>query len=481
MVKSHSFPNNKPIAIGGSQFSTPMPSRYSQLNTNNHIHAEKLSTQLLIAYWGLFLSFLGAGFLIPGGRFPLLGIPYRILNFATYGWVGWILFLTFKNWKWLFRECLNRTAAFILFLPLLWLVIFEVPNGFLLSEQPEEFYRNLAWEFLPIFAIISAIAAGGSKGFQARFSNMICIQAFLGGLLALYVIQNYPILDGRGDIASPHYFALGMSNFSILAMANIRLYKLLNKLMAISSYACFTLIMIAYQSRGSSVNALFVFPLAFIITQIRLGIGDIIRIRTLAAILVIVGLLTFGVWESEFVREQVQIGWEGTLTRLYGGSAQANIIQGLKESIGDEIDRSRGAEAEEFLSKATFYTWLIGYGWGGAWHSTVMAGGGLWYMVHTGPLHLILKGGIFFAFLYLALLITALIRSWKAVKYEPLAPACFCYLLYYSLDFMKHGPVGNSYQFYIVWLALGFGLSFHNGAAWLSTQDKLQSLPIGYD
>jgi len=162
----------------------------------------------------------------------------------------------------------------------------------------------------------------------------------------------------------------------------------------------------------------------------------------------------------DFIRHQVNLGWQGTTERLYGGTHEQKIIQGLRDSVIDELERSRGAEVREFISKSSLHTWVFGHGFGGVWKSDLMMQGADWPMVHFGPLHLVLRGGILLSVLYMYLFFVAIKRSWIVCKYEPFAASCFCYLIYYMVDFMKHGPVLNAYQFYIVWLVLGFGLSF---------------------
>src|SRR5208337_84108 len=114
-----------------------------------------------------------------------------------------------------------------------------------------------------------------------------------------------------------------------------------------------------------------------------------------------VSMLVLFLGSFGFVREEISSGWTGTIQRLYGGEEETDIALGMEESFLGELEHSRGAEAMEFISRSTPYTWFFGNGWGGSWNSTVMAQGGDWYIVHIGPLHMVLKGGVLLAVFYL--------------------------------------------------------------------------------
>lgn len=421
-----------------------------------HTVEETYVSSIMFAYWGLFLSFFLSGFLMPTDILTPPSMLFKAINYTTYLWLARLLYLLLQR-EHLFLIISIKTnfgqklIAFIQFLAVL-----QAGNGLLWLRDAAHF-RFLLLDFLPMFAIGFAYFPRHNSAFQDRFAKAILLQSFLAGLFSLYVLITAPIDSARSNLASPHFFALSTNFICLFALGNIHFYRFRYKLLAVISYISFLLLMIPYQSRGGIINILFIFPVAFLLTRIRMRRFSLVK--NFLVIIALGGSLLFLAMKSPHIRSSFEIGWEGTINRLYGGQGTIDITQGLSDSFSSEITNIRGVEAREFISKATPYTWLLGHGWGGDWKSDFMAGGDYWQMVHFGPLHLILKGGIILSAVYIFLLIFAIFSAWKAIPWNPLAPGCFCFLLSYLADFTKHGPIYSVPHTYALWIILGISLN----------------------
>ncbi|MFZ2447563.1 MAG: hypothetical protein WAW37_14505 [Syntrophobacteraceae bacterium] len=423
---------------------------------------DKLTRRLYCAYWCLFLGFLGCGIIMPPAIGDAPGTSYQILNYSTLLCLCVMIYLSAKHYFTVMRKLIETPAGIGYSCFLMILIVLELVNGVVCNEGGVENIRMMILEFLPMMALVTIFPVATSKNLQYLFINALPVQSLLAGLVGFSIVMRLPIEYGRLNVDSPHFFAMNLSSIAIMACAGLHVYNLRQKLFAIAGLLLYFFVLISYQSRGGSLNAFVIFPIALCLVQRKAK-----RINTRSILLVVLSVLviaplTFIVAiQSSFVRENLEIGRSGTIDRLLGGQYETSLTRGLESSFETEITDVRGAEAEEFVSRSSGFTWLFGHGWGGGWYpSWSIASGLFWRMVHFGPLHLVLKGGIALSLIFMALFAFAMINAWKAAPYEPYAPAAFCFLLFYFVDFIKHGPVLNAYYFYCVWFALGIALSF---------------------
>lgn len=415
------------------------------------------SSRIMRLLWTLFILFLICGFTIPPDEFEEPTTIYRISNWLTYPCLGAIMWIICHRFTLLYSRSRRLNPIFHLFPPILFLICFGLFTGFFYTEDRADYYHAFAWEFVPMITIIFVLLGMNLGSLHKRLMDMLAIQSLLGGLLAVYIMWVYPILEGRSDIVGPHFYAFGLSSICTFTVGYLRRYSPRLQLAVLVGFSSYCYLTLSYQSRGGSFMVFLLLPVAFIATQLREGIKGIVNLRTVVTLGIFLISTAYLVILPETQR-QMRVGMEGTAERLFSGHTENNRFEGLQESIDSEIDTSRGAEARDFISQSTFATWLVGRGWGGGWRSQVMAYGSVWNMVHFGPLHLVLKGGVGLMVLYQAVVVAGIFRSWRYVGIDPLASSCFCFLLVYFAGFIKHAPSVHSYYNYITWIVLGIAL-----------------------
>ena len=417
---------------------------------------KRIARKVQFYLWCLYWNFLLMAILVPRTIFDAPTIYYRGINWLSYIWLFLILKVVFENFKALFYSCYLRNRVFKVYKPLLLIIGMGVITGFFFSSNRFEFYRPLVWDFLPMFCIAFGVLAGAGGAFRERFMRMIGWQSIISGGFTLWVLISFPVTS-RNDFTSVHYAASNLLWPCILAVASLKSYSSKLQIGVVISFLVWLLLAISYQSRGGAFMAFILLPSLLLIIAIRNGSFQMFGLKGFLAVTAL-GIGIYFLIAIPETRSQIASGYAGTITRLYGGANETNILLGLRESLSDEFRRSRGAEAKDFISSAGILTWFVGKGYGAGWQSEVM-GSSNWGIVHFGPLHLILKGGVLLSLLFLVLMFESIKRAWKSIKIDPLAGSFLCGLVLYFVSFLKHGPAGHGYSIYIVWLVVGMSLA----------------------
>jgi hypothetical protein len=221
---------------------------------------------------------------------------------------------------------------------------------------------------------------------------------------------------------------------------------------AVAGYVAAIALSLSYQGRLQAIIQIGLMPVAYMFVQIRLGTVGV-AVKRAVVPLAGIGLLAIGVvaW-SPAVRAQVEAGLEGTFSRV---SETRSLYESRTSSDQPE---ERWIEAAEFVQAATWKTWLIGEGFGGTWRSEHMApisGGNQWPMVHFGPLHLVLKGGLPFLLTLHLLYAFIVYRLWRTSRHSILCGAVLAYACIAYIGFLSHGPMLHRYSTYFTWTLLG--------------------------
>jgi len=440
----------------------------SHTNTQRYLNsrAGKVARNTERYLWALFLTFLLMGILGPKSEFEYPSRLYRLLNYSSYVWVLLLLQEVFMNFGWLFRNCLYQNRFFTLYKPLIFIVVFGLLTGFLLSANKTVFYRNFAWDFMPMFSLVLGLLGGGCLAFRERLPRIIALQSIMASLYTLWVYLKYPVITGRLDFSSPHYMAFGLLVPCVFALTYLRYYSFRVQVGVIFSFAVFLFLIVTYETRGGFLTFFILFPLLLMVIRMRLGGSHFFQPRIIFSILAVMAIAHF-LLEMQIFGEQLNYGYKVLLDRFYGGEMVIDKYAGLREKLRYEYEFSRGAEAKEFIeyANANFFTWIVGNGYGSSWRSNVM-GSRNWGIVHFGPLHLVFKGGLPLSILFIAIVFAAMRRSWKSIRLDALAGPCLSLVFCRFMGFLQHGPFGHSYINYIFWVVLGMALACGTPEKW---------------
>jgi hypothetical protein len=414
------------------------------------------------ACWALFLAWVAEGVVVaPIGDYSVGSGIYRILvHSLTYLIVGRLLYLTLVNVPLLRRTAQQKGVRLDFVGIIAFLSLLEVVNGVFHADDLRLFPLQMLADLVPLVSCLLVYVGAVCVPFRDSLKRMIGLQALMTGALIVWVLWRYPVELGRASVSEPHFFGLTIGGVTVIGLASIHMLRGRDKAFVVIGFVCQAILMLAYQSRGGSINTFLIFPLTLAIAHVKAGTFSRRALWRVAFVgIPCVALLLFTVSKLDFLSAQARLGSEGTSQRLFQNDRGDWDWFGLAASINDEVDNSRGLEAQEFISKATPFMWMFGHGMGGTWRSDVMNGGSTWPMVHFGPLHMVLKGGLIMAFLYMGMFLVAIWRSWRALGSNPWAITSLSCLVFYCSDFLKHGPVVHSYYNSLNWLVLGIGLS----------------------
>ena len=159
-------------------------------------------------------------------------------------------------------------------------------------------------------------------------------------------------------------------------------------------------------------------------------------------------------------RFEIISSFQATLYRLTGlveWTGTQEMKAGLLNQINSEIDISRGAEARDFIKSLNWFEYIFGKGFGTLWYSEFW--GQYWPIVHSGPFHLIFRGGFILLIICYSILFSAIKISWRNSKTNAVAMGCFVYLITWSAKFISYGADESSYYLYVFWLIIGLAFS----------------------
>jgi len=423
----------------------------------------RLARQMERLCWVLFAFWFAEGLVVaPIGGYSSGSQLFRdMLHSSTYFLTGSLLWITVLNLPLLSRTAQRAGLRFGLVTTIALLSSLQVVNGLFHAQVLRLYPVQMIADFLPLLSCLLAYVGAVFLAFRESFKRMIGPQVLVVGALILWILWRYPISFGRPDVTEPHFFAMSIGNIAIIGLASIHLLKWRDKIFVLTGVACYAIMVLAYQSRGASINTFVILPVTLAIAHIRARTFSMRAIRAMGLVAAPVAVALFLLLsEIPFVSSQALDGSRGTSQRLFQNDIGQWDLAGFAAGVDDEMAYSRGLEAEEFVSKATGFVWLFGNGMAGTWPSDVMNHGDPWPIVHFGPLHMVLKGGVTLAFAYICVYLLAIWRSWRALRSTPWAVVPFTCLVLYLSDFSKHGPVVHSYYTSLNWIVVGIGLSF---------------------
>jgi hypothetical protein len=152
--------------------------------------------------------------------------------------------------------------------------------------------------------------------------------------------------------------------------------------------------------------------------------------------------------------------WERTLWRLTGYTewvGTSRMKAGLIDRGTREVEDSRGAEARNFVETIHWSHYVTGYGFGVPWYSSFWRS--RWPVVHSGPFHLIYRGGIPLLVTYFLLFFAAWRTAWRNSRNDPVAMGCFVYLAPWMPRFFVYGAHISSYYTYFYWIVIGLAFA----------------------
>jgi hypothetical protein len=255
--------------------------------------------------------------------------------------------------------------------------------------------------------------------------------------------------------------SLGLLPFFVGVCAGRRDWKL--RLMTLLAWIFWIVLSLRGSMRGSLIVGCVVIPLGFLLVSLR-GRETFQWVGFLLKCAMFTGVVTTAILTLEpGVRSSLRLdgAFSRTLWRFTGltewGEA-SEIRYGLQgRMIEHEQENSRGAEVIDFMRNVGLVEYAAGNGLGVPWHSRLY--GEDRSMIHIGPFHLILRGGVPLLIAYYSLLVAALVSAWRNAKENPIAMGCFVFLCVHAVSFMSYGAQTSSYGTYVFWLIVGLALA----------------------
>lgn len=321
--------------------------------------------------------------------------------------------------------------------------------------------RSYFFETMPMLLCV-LIMIGARPAMIRALPSILLVQTGISVPFFILVMLLYPTFGARDTFGGPHHTASAMLSISVSTICMLDKYKIAGRIVAIISYIAYAVANIVYQSRGGVIVAFVAVPLYLVVTWV-LGARQRPRERgkitfqTVASIALACVIVAMVAAFVPSVRQQLRIDLSSTMYRLYGGEEEEAVAVGFKENTMLEFETSRGAEAQDYLGQMDVVQFLVGKGFAGSWYSKFW--GNEWVMVHFGPLHLILKGGILMLLSFTALIAIGAVRAWKNASRDTIFTAAGGVILAYYLGFLKHGPLALGYDSIVFWLLLGTALA----------------------
>jgi hypothetical protein len=416
-------------------------------------HARASKTIWLL--WATYLLWVGAILFVPRdfGQYQegTFSGAYRLLNFLIYLPVLLMLLIAVRTLFHPPREYIHSQANQLALL-LLGVLVVMLTVGVVGSPNPLDAVRALWLETLPVFAMLLFLNGRDLPMARQSLFTLVALQAAIGALLVAFVLAVYPVVESRGQVTGAHAMAFALTSPASLAILLLPALRPWQRVAAVAGYVAAIALSLSYQGRLQAIIQIGLMPVAYIFVQMRLGTVGV-AVKRAVVPLAGVGVLAIGVvaW-SPAVRAQVEAGLEGTLSRVSG-------TRSLYESrTSSDPPEERWIEAAEFVKTATWRTWLIGEGFGGTWrsaHMSIFSGGNQWPMVHFGPLHLVLKGGLPFLLTFHLLYALVMYRLWRTSRHSILCGAVLAYACIAYIGFLSHGPMLHRYSTYFTWTLLG--------------------------
>ncbi len=420
----------------------------------------KISTSTLVAA-ALWLIFFGS-FIQPYEMTSGERIIYYL--FVQCGGV-FLIFLSLRYFKYL-RYYVRLNRGYRLLYPMMIICFWGTIYGRILG--PTNFS---AWicDSLLVYAGAFLIILPVQKDIRQHLLVLFRLQLFCAIIFGLYALSSSPSFQ---DIMQNKELWMSSSEKPALTILfnivpffmGVVLFKDRDKktlLAVLLGYMLCIAFGLRGTSRATSFTNLFVIPLSLLlVSQKYRGIRNVFSLFKFA---VFMGLIVGGVFFfrlDNLAKEYLGAAFEQTSIRFTGYSDWVGLIEiqrGLTDRLSTEITDIRGAEAKDFIDTLSWYDYLLGKGFGVPWYSKYW--GQEWDIVHTGPVHLIYRGGVPLLITYFLLIIHALKTSWRNCRNDSVAMGCFVYLIVWVARFFSYGAHLSSYYVYFFWLVIGLAFA----------------------
>lgn len=323
--------------------------------------------------------------------------------------------------------------------------------------------------FLPFMSASASLLGDGEGLFECLLRTMLqqlwASVLFAGAVLLLARPEgrmewNGEYGDGLAKMASR---SLYMVHFMLPYLGRFR--RRHNALLAVA-YLELVVLHVIGANRGPIVALVLLMPAILFISSVVSGDG-FVALRRLAqvgvlAVLLFTPVLNLAVANDPALLEYTHTRVSEMLLRLSGTSTDDDIIttsEGALATASDEFlgERSRGGELRDFWQQLEPIDFACGRGFGGSWLSSFW--GGEWHMVHVGPAHLLLVGGIPLLVAFCCMLLSSILAAWQALAVHPGAAGILCYLTVFTMGFMQHGAIQDEIEVSLFWVLTGMAFS----------------------
>ena len=388
-------------------------------------------------------------------------LQYRLLNYCTYVLVVLLICKALFNAQSRLRGWRPSQPSLVSW-SILAVVGLMLLVGLIGADSPSRFVRTTALEAFPFLAMM-LLLQGHEFSFRNRsLALLVSLQALFGACIAVWALARFPVLSSRSEVNIVHWMTGGMMAPATLAVLLLPILRPWQRIAALIGYLAVVAMEFAGHGRLPVLLYVVVLPLAWMFIQARRGAlaWSVMRVTIPVALVGSLGIAAAVMTPA--VQVQFERGLEGTLGRL----TNRRPLLSADTTSGDS--EPRWIEASEFVRVAPIRTWLIGEGIGGSWRSEYMAQdveGYRWPMVHFGPLHLVLKGGLPLLVLYHVLYAMIVVRLWRASRHDATAGAVLVYAILTYLFFLSHGPAFHRYSTYFSWTVFGIAYSSAQGSS----------------
>jgi len=293
-------------------------------------------------------------------------------------------------------------------------------------------------------------------------------------LLISYMLMSAPITVlsriRTSQFGGLHYAVLDISYTLSFLLPFLLQIQLPFNIVCWTAYLGSILFSIFVQSRASVMVLLFVNTSLFIWFLIATShINHSIRrfIFSLLSLLLVI-IIILPILPTNRISEFVDMSWEGLMFRMTNRESSVSFTSNDIIGFYDSQIGGRGSEMSSVFSQATLKTWLIGEGFGSFWFSNFWQ---TWFsFVHNGQTNLLMKGGIIYPFLFMFIVLRALIGNIRNIK-NPYLFACYIIVLDRLILFSIHAGFYPGYSSCVFWICLGYLLMSRKDAAYERSQN----------
>lgn len=429
---------------------------------------ERLTRTVVGLLWAAFVNDVAVALLAPGSPTDAVTLEYRFANALSWLWPIALLLIV-AQWR---RELewRARAAAPGVRMVIGFALMTVLAAGYgAVTARWDDATSVVRTDTFPYLAAPLALLGAAFPQLGDRLARNVGWQVGIAAVAGTWIVVTQPIV-GRADFATPHYRAYFLLLPVAFAAGYLSRVGLARKIAAVAAVLAVIAISLYGQNRLATAIFMGLVPVGAVLALIARRKN---RKRNVA-LLAIAGVATGVVVASNINTKPLEDAWAATLGRTFETDTLRDAsASALERTLTVEYEQSRGAEAEDFLSAATFDVWVIGAGAGGTWRSTMW--GVDWPMVHFGPFNLVLRGGVVYALLFVMLHLLAMIRCWRRRR-NPVAVSALLFFMVWFLGFLSHGPLPFGYCTWLAWLLLGAALRMSDAGGPAADEADLRAL-----